>query len=55
MTDKPVFLDTNVLVYLRDSRDPDRQRQAAEWVGHLWETRLGRVSVQVLQCQLNVV
>ena len=48
MNASPVFVDTNVLVYLRDSRDPDRQRQAAEWLGYLWESRLGRVSVQVL-------
>ncbi len=43
-----VFVDTNVLVYLRDSRAPLRQQQAAEWIGHLWESRLGRLSVQVL-------
>lgn len=48
MSDSPVFVDTNVLVYLRDSRDPERQRRAAEWLGYLWESRLGRVSVQVL-------
>lgn len=48
MRGSPVFVDTNVLVYLRDSRDPDRQRRAAEWLGHLWESRLGRLSVQVL-------
>ena len=48
MSDSPVFVDTNVLVYLRDSRDPERQRKAAEWLGHLWESRLGRLSVQVL-------
>jgi predicted nucleic acid-binding protein len=44
----PVFVDTNVLVYLRDQRDQDRQRRAAEWMGHLWESRLGRISAQVL-------
>jgi predicted nucleic acid-binding protein len=48
MPARPVFVDTNVLVYLRDQRDPDRQRKAAEWIGHLWESRLGRVSAQVL-------
>lgn len=45
----PVFVDTNVLVYLRDSTDPEKQRRAAEWVGHLWDTGAGRISVQVLQ------
>lgn len=45
----PVFVDTNVLVYLRDSTEAEKQRQAAEWVGHLWDTGRGRTSVQVLQ------
>jgi predicted nucleic acid-binding protein len=44
-----VFVDTNVLVYLRDASDPDRQRRAAEWLAHLWESGSGRVSMQVLQ------
>jgi predicted nucleic acid-binding protein len=44
-----VFVDTNVLVYLRDSQDPEKQRAAAEWMGFLWETRSGRISPQVLQ------
>jgi predicted nucleic acid-binding protein len=45
---EPVFVDTNVLVYLRDSRDLDRQRKCAEWIAYLWECRLGRISTQVL-------
>jgi predicted nucleic acid-binding protein len=44
-----VFVDTNVLVYLRDSTEPDKQRRAAEWLGHLWESGSGRLSLQVLQ------
>ena len=44
-----VFVDTNVLVYVRDRTDDDKQRRAAEWVSALWEARLGRLSVQVLQ------
>jgi len=48
MKTAPVFVDTNVLVYVRDSRDPERQAAAAEWMGHLWETRRGRLSTQVL-------
>lgn len=43
-----VFVDTNVFVYLRDSRDSRKQRAAAEWIGRLWESRGGRVSTQVL-------
>jgi predicted nucleic acid-binding protein len=49
MNDVRVFVDTNVLVYLRDARDPEKQRAAAEWMAHLWERRTGRVSGQVLQ------
>ncbi|MGH7483253.1 MAG: PIN domain-containing protein [Longimicrobiales bacterium] len=43
-----VFVDTNVLVYLRDSRDLAKQKSAAEWMARLWESRAGRVSMQVL-------
>jgi len=43
-----VFVDTNVLVYVRDARDPERQAAAAEWMGHLWKSRRGRISTQVL-------
>lgn len=44
-----VFVDTNVLVYVRDRTDEGKQRMAAEWVASLWDSRLGRLSVQVLQ------
>lgn len=44
-----VFVDTNVLVYVRDSTEPEKQKSSAEWMGALWETRRGRLSVQVLQ------
>lgn len=44
-----VFVDTNVLVYLRDSTEPEKQRQAAEWMARLWETGTGRISAQVLR------
>ena len=45
----PVFVDTNVLVYLRDPSDPAKQRRAAEWSARLWEEGSGRISWQVLQ------
>ncbi len=45
----PVFVDTNVLVYARDTADPRKNSRAAEWIGHLWETGEGRLSIQVLQ------
>jgi predicted nucleic acid-binding protein len=46
MTGK-VFVDTNVLVYCRDSAFPDKQAIAWEWVDRLWRERSGRLSVQV--------
>lgn len=44
----PIFVDTNVLVYGRDSAEPDRQARAQQWIEHLWRTRGGRLSFQVL-------
>ena len=44
----PVFVDTNVLVYSRDSRVAAKQERARVWLGFLWDTRRGRVSHQVL-------
>lgn len=44
-----VFVDTNVLVYLRDSRTPEKQARCAEWMSFLWESRAGRLSAQILQ------
>lgn len=43
-----VFVDTNVLVYARDAAEPEKQDQAARWIEHLWRTRTGRLSYQVL-------
>jgi predicted nucleic acid-binding protein len=44
-----VFVDTNVLVYSRDASEPEKQHQAMAWMKHLWESRNGRLSFQVLQ------
>jgi len=44
----PVFVDTNVLVYSRDSRVKAKQQRAEEWLGFLWDTKRGRISPQVL-------
>ena len=44
-----VFVDTNLLVYVRDRTEEDKQRRAAEWMAALWDTRRGRLSIQVLQ------
>jgi predicted nucleic acid-binding protein len=43
-----VFVDTNVLVYARDRSEADKQRRAIEWIAALQDTRLGRLSAQVL-------
>jgi predicted nucleic acid-binding protein len=45
----PIFVDTNVLVYARDTADPSKHARASEWVAGLWERADGRLSVQVLQ------
>lgn len=44
----PIFVDTSVLVYARDAREPAKQERAAAWMEHLWSTGIGRLSVQVL-------
>jgi len=45
----PVFVDTNILVYDRDERDPEKHRRAREWMSALWRRPgLGVISSQVL-------
>ncbi len=46
MEDK-VFVDTNILVYARDSSEPDKQKISIEWLKRLWEKRTGCLSTQV--------
>jgi predicted nucleic acid-binding protein len=45
----PVFVDTNVLVYARDSSEPEKQPRAQEWLTKLWTSGQGRLSTQVLE------
>ena len=45
----PVFVDTNVLVYARDTSDRDKHRRARDWMTDLWESGSGRLSMQVLE------
>ena len=45
----PVFVDTNVIVYRFDTRDPRKHSRAVDWFTLLWNRRSGRVSFQVLQ------
>lgn len=54
MTDL-VFVDSNVLVYRRDATEVTKQPLAAAWIEHLWRTRTGRSSIQVLQEYYQVV
>ncbi|MEE9232042.1 MAG: hypothetical protein V3U07_01165, partial [Nitrospirales bacterium] len=44
-----VFVDTNILVYSRDTSKPRKQEQAMAWMSHLWTTKTGRLIFQVLQ------
>ncbi len=42
------FVDTNILVYARDSSEPEKQARAEQWLAQLWVRELGRISAQVL-------
>ena len=42
------FVDTNLLLYAKDRRHPDKQRAAAAWLDWLWRHGTGRLSTQVL-------
>ncbi len=43
-----VFVDTNILVYARDTRDVQKRSRAREWLDVLWKELRGRTSIQVL-------
>jgi predicted nucleic acid-binding protein len=47
-TTVPVFVDTNVLVYARDTSDRVKHVEARNWMEHLWGSGSGRISFQVL-------
>ena len=49
------FLDSNILVYLFDDRDPTRQATATELVAMALNERGGAISYQVVQETLNVL
>jgi len=44
----PVFVDTNVFLYARQTHDPMKQSIAEQWLERLWAEQSGRTSVQVL-------
>jgi len=43
-----VFIDTNVLLYLHDRRDPKKAWQAGQWFGNLTDRQAACVNMQVL-------
>lgn len=43
-----IFVDTNILAYARDTRDPVKQQIAERWLVALAHNRQGRLSWQVL-------
>ena len=42
------FVDSNVLLYSVDAREPAKQESARSWLATLWEQGAGRLSWQVL-------
>ena len=42
------FVDTNIPVYFRDATEPEKQKRAQEWLEHLWRSKSGKLSYQVL-------
>ena len=42
------FVDTNILVYARDSSEKEKQPKAARWLESLWRNENGKISVQVM-------
>ena len=43
------FVDTNIVLYAYDQREPEKSAIAREIVSDLWRTREGLLSTQVLQ------
>jgi predicted nucleic acid-binding protein len=44
-----IFVDTNVLLYAVDQAEENKHNAAKAWREHLWNTKRGRLSFQVLQ------
>jgi predicted nucleic acid-binding protein len=43
-----VFVDTNLFVYVRDRRFPEKKADAEKWLDLLWREQRGRTSIQVV-------
>ncbi len=50
---KRIFIDTNLIVYANDNRDPNKQRKAIDLIKELMDEGLGVISSQVLQEYAN--
>jgi predicted nucleic acid-binding protein len=48
MTMPPILIDTNLLIYLYDQNQPDKQNQSGRVLEQLELTQTGRLSVQAL-------
>ncbi|CAD5372188.1 Ribonuclease VapC [Rubrivivax sp. A210] len=46
--DSTAFVDTNVLLYAQDLREPGKRAAATAWLAQCWRRRTGRISTQVL-------
>ncbi len=46
---KKIFIDTNLIIYANDRRDPQKQRKAIDLISELMCNGLGVISTQVLQ------
>jgi len=44
----PIFVDTNILVYAHQLKEPVKRPVAIQWLERLWQEQLGRLSMQVL-------
>ena len=49
MRDDKTFVDTNILVYAHDRDAGDKHEIAGKVISELWKSRLGLLSIQVLQ------
>ncbi len=43
------FVDTNILVYAYDTTNTEKHQRALNLISELWDSRLGCLSIQVLQ------
>jgi len=44
-----IFIDTNIIVYANDKRDPEKQKKAIKIITRLMKSQNGAISTQVMQ------